>query len=438
MGRIRDLVYGSESGGAWALRAAVPTPPAPAPVPAPRAETSDPPGEPLSLEDAIAAAIGRRVAEFTLADALEMPAVIRAVQLICSLIAEFQPIAYRDGTPVPEQPRLLTQPAPFGTRYQFLYQTIYSQLAMAGSAGTGGDAYWLVVDRDELDLPRSAIVLDPGEVRIEWDDRRFLPVYTWREQRVGSRSSDVPARDFLHLTIGRPPGALHGRSPLIAGLGALAVVDAAERYALGFFETSGIPSVVIKAAGKGSPAEAAKLKAQWMAAHAGPEATPAVMFEGNTGKLELEYPSVDAEKAQLQQARDRGTTIVAILLGIPAPLLHVMTSGATITYTNAGGALDEFVRATAQPVYLTPLEEYLSTLVPRTQTVRFGTNELYRIDLAGRLNAYAVGIASGVLSAPEARMFEGWPATSPIESVPAYAATPALPALPTSEVPIRV
>jgi len=416
VGLIRDLIYGPDTGPI--LRA----------VPDPVPETSDPPGLALSVEQQIAEAIAWRISTFTLEEALEMPAVIRAVELLCAIPSMFRPIAYRDGVALLDQPRLLTQPAPFGSRSQFYYQTIYSLLAMRSQHGRGGDAYWFVVDRDDDDLARSMIVLDPGEVRVEWDKAHFLPVYSWR----GLEGPDL-TRDLIHLTIGRPPGQLHGRSPLIMGLGALAVVNAAELYALGYFTTAGVPSAVIKGAGKGSPEEAQRLKAQWMAAHNTEAPTPAVLFGG----LDVEFPNVDAQKSQLQESRAYGATITARLLGIPAPLLHVETSGATIVYTNAGGALDDLVRATCTPSYLTPIEGYLSTLVPRTQTVRFDTNDLFRLDLAGRVKLYAEAIAAGVLNATEARRFEGWPTDGEIQSAPAFAPTPALPTF-RIEVPANV
>ncbi len=410
MGWLRDLIYGPELGE----RAAV-------------IVDEKPLREiPLTIEGQIEAAIAARGSAFTLADAMHMPAVIRSVQLICTVIAQFRPVAYRNGEPIAEQPPLLTRPSPLGTPNEFWYQTIYSQLALGGSAGTGGDAYWLIVDRDDEGNARHAIVLDPAEVVIRWDDRRFLPVYSWRG--VTFR----PGGDLVHLAIGRPPGELHGRSPLIAGLEQLAVIAAAEEYALGFFTTSGVPSVTINVPGKIGEGPARALKAQWMAAHSGPP-SPAVLSEGMTA----DYPPVDAQRAQLLEARQHGTTVAATLLGIPAPLLHVTTSGATITYTNAGGALDEFVRATGQPVYLAPLEGQLSLLVPRTQSVRFDTGELDRLDLAGRMSVYATAIGAGVMSPAEARINEGWPASSPIESVPEFAAVPAVPAL-TWEVPARV
>ena len=221
VGFLRDLIYGPEPG------------------PLLRAVDEKPPREwpDLTIEGRIARTRRQRESRRSRSPTRwPCPRSSGACSSSARLIAQFQPIAYRGGVPVPEQPRLLTQPAPFGTRYQFLYQTIYSQLAMPGSAGTGGDAYWLIVDRDDEGMARAAIVLDPAEVTVSWDDRRFLPVYAWRGEPVGPP-------DLVHLTIGRPPGELHGRSPLVAGLPALAVVAAAEAYALGFFGTSGVPSV---------------------------------------------------------------------------------------------------------------------------------------------------------------------------------------------------
>ena len=51
--------------------------------------------------------------ELGLADYLGIPAVARARQLIISIVAELEPVAYRDGYPLAEQPRVLT---PAGAR----------------------------------------------------------------------------------------------------------------------------------------------------------------------------------------------------------------------------------------------------------------------------------------------------------------------------------
>ena len=82
------------------------------------------------------------------------------------------------------------------------------------------------------------------------------------------------------------------------------------------------------------------------------EPTPAVL----SGGIDLDVPDIDPQKSQMQEARDYGNTVVSRLLGIPAPLLHVSTSGATITYVGAAGAIEELVKATLAPTYMPPLE----------------------------------------------------------------------------------
>ena len=350
----------------------------------------------------IAAAITDRQTTFSLTDAMRLPAVIRGVQLICSTAASFTPLAYRGGIAMPEQPRIVRRPDPFSSRYDFVYQTVYSLI-------TTGDTFWLVGDRDAEGQARSSIVLNPAEVSVQWDERRFLPVYSWRGRVL------VRDKDIKHLAIGRGPGELHGRSPLVAGLPALATVAAAEDYALGFFESGGVPEVVLKATATISKEEATALKAQWIASRTGPE--PAVFGQG----VDAVFPSIDPQRAQMQEARAYGSAVVARLLGIPASLLHVETSGATITYTNPAGAVEEMVKATLAPAYLAPVEAAWSDLVPGTQAVRFDLAELQRADIASRIAMYAQAIPAGVMTAEQARANEGW---GPVETEAGHAFDP--------------
>ena len=56
--------------------------------------------------------------------------------------------------------------------------------------------------------------------------------------------------------------------------------------------------------------------------------------------------------------------------------------------------------------YLIPIEESLSTLVPRPQRVRFNTGALLRADTKTRYETHAIGITSGFLTIDEARSLE--------------------------------
>ena len=66
------------------------------------------------------------------------------------------------------------------------------------------------------------------------------------------------------------------------------------------------------------------------------------------------------------------------------------------------------VRVTVQPVYLAPIEEGLSDLLPGTQAVRFNTSELERLGTAARWNAYATGLAAGFVTTDQVDRWEGW------------------------------
>jgi HK97 family phage portal protein len=342
--------------------------------------------------EALAAIIEARQAGFTLAQALKLPPVIRGVALIAGVGSSMLPLVYRDGAALVEQPRIVRKPDPFGTRYTFLYQTLDAMIS-----DRYGEAFWHLLDHDERGYPRAAMVIPNGEVQVTWDERGFLPRYRWRGREL------VRDVDIKHIAPNRRPGELHGHGPLHDALDYLYPVAEAEAFASGFFSSGGIPLTVLKTAALLSEEQAGDLKAQWMSSRT-TTAEPAVA----SGGVDVEFPAVDPEKAQLVQARGAGAAVVARILGIPASLLHVETSGATITYVNAYGALDELVKTTVAPLYLTPLEQAWSELVPGNQAVRFELGDLQRADIAGRFAVYSSAIADGIMTPEEARRYEGW------------------------------
>jgi len=354
--------------------------------------------------DALADIVAARSSSFTLTEALKLPPVIRGVSLIAGVGASMLPLVYRNGSAQPEQPRIVRKPDPFGTRYTFMYQTLERMVA-----DRYGEAFWYLTDHDERGYPRSAMVLDNDEVYVRWDDRQLLPRYRWREREL------VRDVDIKHIAPNRRPGELHGHGPLYDSLDYLYPVKEAEDYASSFFSSGGLPLTVLRAAATLSPDEAAALKQQYMDTRNDGAGGSSVAVAG--GDVTVEFPSVDPQKSQMTEARGAGAAIVARILGIPAALLHVETSGATITYTNPAGALEELVKSTIVPLYLTPLEQAWSELVPGTQAVRFELADLQRADIAGRFSIYTQGIQAGIMTPAEARQYEGW---DPINTEPAH------------------
>jgi phage portal protein BeeE len=90
-----------------------------------------------------------------------------------------------------------------------------------------------------------------------------------------------------------------------------------------------------------------------------------------------------------------------------------------------------FLRVTVQPLYLAPVEEALSDLLPGTQSARFSTAEIERLNTAARWTAYETGLRAGFLSTAQIDRWEGWQRDVEPDIPPALAPTPAA-----AEVPI--
>ena len=243
----------------------------------------------------------------------------------------------------------------------------------------------------------------------------------------------VVGRDVLLVDIDRRAGDLTGRSPLLAIEDALARILAAELYAGDWFDNGAVPSITLKYDGVLEDAKAAEVKAKWIENHR--DHSPAVLPKG----WDLKESGADPSASQLLETRAYGAREVARGLGIfPAELLLIESAGSSLTYQNVADALMTLCRVTLQPVYLAPIEEALSDLVPATQAVRFSTTELERLGTIQRYAAYATGLGAGFLTTEQVDRWEGWDRAAPLPVPPSSAPTPAAPASPVPAAPESV
>jgi HK97 family phage portal protein len=340
-------------------------------------------------------------------DYLGLPAVGRARSLLISTIAQLEPVAYRDGVAMVDQPAVITRPAPGVTRYEWLAH-------IGGSLIDHGDAIlWLpTTGRNAEGWPDVAIVLPPNEVHVEWAQEPITRKYQWRDREL------VEGRDVLHIAAGRQPGELRGRSVFAQFADALDRVIGTEIYAADWFDNAAAPDVALKFSGSLTDGEATAAKNRWVATHR--DRSPAVLGAG----WDISAVGADPQSSQLLESRSRGDVEVARMFGIvPAELLLVTLAGSSLTYQNVAAMLDTFVRVTLQPTYLSPIEEGLSDLLPRTQVVRFSFDELRRLAEPEAINTYAAAIAAGIYDLPEVRRRLGQPATSNPQIPPALQPT---------------
>jgi HK97 family phage portal protein len=340
-------------------------------------------------------------------DYLSLPAVGRARALLISTIAQLEPVAYRDGIAMPDQPAIVRRPAPGITRYEWLAQ-------IAGQLIDEGDAIiWLPrTGRNAEGWPDVGVVLPAGEVHVEWAQRPITRKYQWADREL------VEGTDILHIATGRGPGELRGRSVFSQYQDALDRIIGTELYAADWFDNAAAPDVALKFSGSLTDGEATAAKRKWIANHR--DRSPAVLSAG----WDLTAVGADPQASQLLESRSRGDVEVARMFGIvPAELLLVALAGSSLTYQNVVGMLDTLVRVTLQPTYLSPIEEGLSDLLPRTQVVRFSFDELRRLAEPDAIATYAAALSAGIYDVPEIRRRLGQPATSNPQIPPALQPT---------------
>jgi HK97 family phage portal protein len=351
------------------------------------------------------------------ADYIAIPAVARARELIVSLASMLEPVAWANGYPLPTkaQPRVLVRPAPEITRGEYLAQLV-------GSLFDHGNAIlWQPISgRNSAGRPEVSIVLPFDSVAVQWADESHLSrTYDWAGREL------MPGRDVLHIAINRPAGELLGRSPLDLITASLDRILAAELYAGAWYENGAVPSVVLKFDGTLDDTQSQSVKTKWIENHR--DHSPAVLPKG----WDITAPGVSPEDSQLLETRKWGALEVARGLGIfPPELLLAEVGGSSLTYQNIAEALMTFLRVTVQPLYLSPIEESLSDLLPGTQSARFSTAEIERLNTSARWAAYATGLGAGFITTEQIDRWEGWQRDTPPDIPPAVAPTPAATEIP--------
>jgi HK97 family phage portal protein len=325
-----------------------------------------------------------------LREALGVPAIFGAVTLISNVVGSLTMRALRNEIEIPpdDRPRVIVRPDPFTIPREFYRQTAYNM-------ATRGEAWWWIAARDIDGNAISVLNVNPAEVTVTRDERDLrYPIIEWAGRRM-------PNADMRQLVYQRDSGGLRGYGPLQICGAAISVAVEAQEWAANFYAGGGNPPIVIKSAVRLTEDEATALKTQWMA---GDNNTPKVVDDA-IESVERARPGhrrcADDDGARLSERR------VARMFGMPASLLDYASSGSSLTYQNVGMRFDDFLRRCLRPNYLVPIEQTMSDLLPRATVARFDADVLVLADIKTRYDTYGVGIDKQIISAEEARAFEG-------------------------------
>jgi HK97 family phage portal protein len=326
-----------------------------------------------------------------LREALGVPAIFGAVNLIANTVGSMSMKAYVGELEVPpaDRPRIIVRPDPFQTAREFYRQTAYN-------IATRGEAWWWIAARDADGIAMSVLSINPAEVMVteNADDLRY-PVITWR-------SKTMKNEDMRQLVYSRDPGSLRGEGPLQICGAAISVAVEAQEWAANHFASGGNPSVVIKSAVEVDADEAETIKQQWVGSAYGN--MPKVIDPGIEDVKEM---GANAAAAQMLEARGYQNVDIATMFGMNATLLNAAIQGSALTYQNVGTKFEDFLRTCLRPNYLESIEQTMSDLLTRSTTCRFNTDFLTLADIKTRYDVYDIGIKSGIIDQEEARRFEG-------------------------------
>ena len=315
-------------------------------------------------------------------DAMQVPAVARARNIICGTIGTLGLNAYNDVTYAKIEGRsLLKQPDPALPRSVTITWTCEDILFV-------GHAFWIVLAVSPEDgRPTQARRIDPARVTFTTDlntqevvNGFYLDGNLCPSMGVGS----------LIMFSGFDEGILNRGGRTIST--ALKLEEAVQRMA-----TEPNPTMVIKNSGVDLPAEqVSSLLASWKQARA----TRSTAYL--SGPLDVTTFGYDAGQMQLTESRLNTASEIARMCNIPAWYLNAESASAT--YSNVSAERRSLVDFSLAPM-MHCIEERLSMndLTPRGQEVKFDLDDYLRGNPLEEIQVLTAMLDAGLINVDEAR-----------------------------------
>jgi HK97 family phage portal protein len=347
----------------------------------------------------------------TVAEAMTVPAIFRAVTLISSTTGMLSMQGFRNGNPMDEPPVLIVRPDPDEAPGVF-YETTAANMAKYG------EFVWWIASRDSDGNPQALVNVPLNELRVDDNpDNRRRPKYQWGNIKGTRWTPANRSGEFVHRKYaGTEPFALRGEGPLQRTKAAVSIAVEAQTWAANFYGDGGKPRDIIKHSGQldptlrdeyGNPdeesglSEADRLKAQYIARD---NNTPIVI---DSLIEDITHPSIDVGGAQMLEARIHQRGDAALSFGLPGHFLEYVQSGTSLTYTTLETAFGELIKVCLQPLYLEPIEQAISDLLPRSTIARFNIKGFNRADIKTRYEVHGIAIEKGIYGPEYAQREEG-------------------------------
>lgn len=321
-----------------------------------------------------------------------LDAVAACLGLLSDLVYMLPVSAYRDVDGVPQkasvQPSIVASPS-----LTVDARVWRSQLVV--SLALWGNAYGLVMSRDQYRFPRTVEWVDPIRISVE------EPSTISRDLVIRLDGQPVAVDDILHVP-GRyvRPGTRLGLAPLERFRETFGLALAARNFGAQWFGDGAHPSAVLASDEKLTPDVANTIKERFLAAIRGRRSV-AVLGAG------LEYRPIQMapNESQFAETQDRSTVAVARAFGMPADMIDAAVSGQSVTYANREQRAIDFLTFHADP-WLVRVEDLLTRNMVAPLYAKFNRGALLRTDTQTRYQAHDTAIRGGWRTPNEVRLLE--------------------------------
>lgn len=284
-------------------------------------------------------------------------------------------------------PQLLFAPAARDDLFQWLHKMVVS-LALRGNA------YGLIIARDDFGFPTMIEWLHPDEVWVD-ETRPTLPIYTWM-------GTEIPREDVFHVPWVVMPGRVVGLSPVSAFAATIGVGLSATEYGRSWFDNGGTPPATMKNSQKTvSFDESEEIRQRLTAAM---RTRQPLVFGSDWDFMALQ---VNPNESQFIETMRLNATQIAAIYGVPPEKVGGETGG-SLTYNTVELNAIDMAQSTLRP-WLVRIENRVSALMPPRQFVKFNVDAMIRVDTLSRYRAHQIAMLSGWRNADEIRTLEDLP-----------------------------
>jgi HK97 family phage portal protein len=338
---------------------------------------------------------GSNVAE----SGLRLIPVYAATSLIADLVSTAPLRVFREApdgtrTMLPTQPQLVTNPAPYGTRIDWIHQAMTSLLLR-------GNAYGYITNLDWQGRPSQIQWLNPDDVTVVEEQQDFFhwPTYYWRGRQLD--------RDLVvHIPAFTFPGSVVGYSPLALFKLQIETGLRAQQHGDDWFKNGAVPSGQLRNQQRTiTPDEAQTVKARYKAAIAKRE----VFVTG--ADWDYSALSVNPDESQFLQTIKANATQVAAIYRVSPEDVGGETA-TSLTYKTLEQDDTKLTKRTLG-VWCGRVEASLTRLLPRPHFAQFDLDKLARGDLTSRMVAETAALSAGIHTLDESRASENLPPLTP-------------------------